>query len=164
MLRYPDLPVAGLPQRKNEIRAVYLAKKRPAIIISRGGPLIKTHLTKNKAKWQTNTAVVVAPYYGTEQGVKRAGFNPEFIERVRLCEYPQFMWDKLPLNMGSGESMMRLDHMQPVGRSQDSIQVTDFCLSDRALLLFDEWLKWLITGSLDKDTKLCEIRDVLLNL
>jgi hypothetical protein len=140
-----------------------LAKKRPAIIISRGGPRIKKSLTKNKAKWQTNPAVVVAPYYGMEQGFKRAGFNPEFVERVRLCEYPQFMWDKLPLSVDSGESIMRLDHMQPVGRSQDSIQFTDYCLSDRALLLFDEWLKWLITGTLDKQTKLCEIRDVLLN-
>jgi len=164
VIRYPDLPLAALPQREKEIRTVYLAKKRPALILSSGGPSVKKRLIKGKPNWQTNPTVIVAPYYGTEQGMKRAGFNPEFLERVRLCEYPQFIWDRLPLNKDTNQSIMRLDHVQPVGRSGDSIEFTDFCLSERALLFLDEWIEWLKTGNLDTTTKLCEIRDVLLNL
>jgi hypothetical protein len=164
VIRYPDLPIAALPQRENEIRTVYLGKRRPALIISRGGSRVADSLTRNRAKWQTNPTVIVAPYYGAEKGIKRTGFNPEFVERIRLCEYPQFMWDMLPIEGSTKESIMRLDHMQPVGKSRDSIEFTNYCLGDRALLLLDEWIEWIITGNLDKDTKLCEIRDVLLDL
>ncbi|MBW1793184.1 MAG: hypothetical protein JRJ38_01935 [Deltaproteobacteria bacterium] len=44
------------------------------------------------------------------------------------------------------------------------IGFTASCLSDRALKLLDEWIEWLMTGSLGMDTKLCEIRDVLLDV
>jgi len=165
VIRYPHLPVAALPQRHDEIRAVYLAKKRPALIISKGGPRVRKSLTKGKAKWQTYPTMIVAPYYGADEGGSRGGFNPQFLKRVRLCEYPQFMWDKLPISGRSTvESILRFDHMQPVGRSQDSIAFTDYCLSERALRLIDEWVTWLITGFLDESTKLREIRDVLLDI
>jgi len=174
VIRYPRLPVAALPQRENEIRTVYLAKKRPALIICRGGPAISASLTKNRAKWQTNPTVIVAPYYGVDPGTRRGGFNPEFVERVRLCEYPHFMWDQLPIQGSTKESIMRLDQMQPVGRSRDSIEFTNYCLSDSALLILDEWLEWLFAGTLGGKTlvdggtenekpKLYEIRDVLLS-
>ena len=159
VIRYPHLPVAALPQYDDEVRTVYRAKKRPALIICKGGPRIRKALTKNKAKWRTSPAIVVAPYYGTDRG-----FNPEFIRRVQLCEYPQFMWDLLPMDTKSSTgSILRLDHMQPVGRSQNSIAFTNYCLSKPALRLLDEWIDWLFTGILDEDTKLREIRDVLLD-
>jgi len=41
VIRYPKLPIPSLPQKRNEVRAVYLAKKRPALIISGGGPWIQ---------------------------------------------------------------------------------------------------------------------------
>lgn len=129
-----------------------------------GWPPIDRSLTRNKAKWQTNPTVIVAPYYGVEQTTKRGGFNPVFVDRVRLCEYPHFMWEKLPTEGSAKGSIMRLDQMQPVGRSRDSIEFTNYCLSERALIILDEWLEWLFTGSLDKNTNLSEIRDVLLDL
>lgn len=94
----------------------------------------------------------MAPYYGVDRGKKRSGFNPELVERVRLCEYPHFMWDQLPIDSSTKESIMRLDQMQPVERSRDSIEFTKYCLSDSALLILDEWLEWLFTGSLGEKT------------
>jgi len=73
------------------------------------------------------------------------------------------MWDKLPISEKGMDSIIRFDHIQPVGRSQDSIAYTDYSLSERALLLMDEWLEWLITGILDSKSKLCEIGDALTN-
>ena len=56
---------------------------------------------------------------------------------------------------------MRLDHLQPVGRSQDSMELLDYCLSDDALLLFDEWL---LKGFLEAGTMFGELREELINL
>ncbi len=166
--KLPKLPVAAIPQYPAEIRAVYRAKKRPAVILCSGGEKIDKSLTLNKAKWQTNRTVIVAPYYGADEGENISGFPPVFIDRIRRCEYPQFMWDKLPIG-GSTESVLRLDHMQPVGRSRDSIQFTSYRLSSKALLLLEEWTDWLIKGKLaygkdSHDLRLGNIREVLLEL
>jgi len=164
VIRYPKLPVAALPQYKKELRAVYRAKKRPGLIVCSGGYKIDRILTEGKAKWQTSRTVIVAPYYGADEGEKRSGFRPEFVKRIRRCEYPQYMWDLLPINGSTEDSVMRLDHLQPVGRSQDSMELLDYCLSDDALLLFDEWLEWLLKGSLETDTMFGELREELINL
>ncbi|MCP4112151.1 MAG: hypothetical protein GY749_42590 [Desulfobacteraceae bacterium] len=167
--KLPKLPVAAIPQYSGEIRAVYRAKKRPAVILCSGGAKTDRSLTLNKAKWQTNRTVIVAPYYGADEGKeKRSGFSPVFIDRIKRCEYPQYMWDKLPLD-GSTESVLRLDHMQPVGRSRESIELTPFCLSSKALMLLDEWTDWLIKGKLvfgkdSEDLRLGDIRKLLLEL
>jgi hypothetical protein len=128
----PALPVAALPQYKKEVRAVYRAKKRPGLIVCSGGTKIDRILTAGKPKWQTSRTVIVAPYYGTDEGGKRSGFKPEFVKRIRRCEYSQYMWDLLPINGSTEESVMRLDHPQPVGRSEDSMELLDYCLSDDA--------------------------------
>lgn len=164
LIRYPKLPVAGFPQYDDEIRIVYRAKKRPALIVSRGGPAIKNNLTENKAKWQTAPTILVAPFYGADEGPKRSGFKPSFIERIRRCEYPQFMWDMLPFDTNTKESILRLDHLQPIGRSQDAVEITKYCLSDLAMDFIDEWLCWLITGDLDEDSLLGDFREKLLNI
>ena len=164
VLRYPKLPVAALPQYKKEVRAVYRAKKRPGLIVCSGGTEVDRILTAGKAKWQTSRTVIVAPYYGADEGEKRSGFRPEFVKRIRRCEYPQYMWDLLPINGSTEDSVMRLDHLQPVGRSQDSMELLNYCLSADALLLFDEWLEWLLKGSLEIGTMFGELREDLINL
>lgn len=147
--RKPQLPVAALPAFGNEINAIYRAKKRPAIIICEGGEAVDKSLTRGKPKWQTSPAILVAPCYGIDEGAKRAGFNSEFIKRVRRCIYPQFIWDKLPIS-GADESILRLDHIQPVGKHHDTIELTDYRLSEDALTIFDEWLRWLIYGDFEE--------------
>ncbi len=149
----PKIPVAALPHYKNEVRTVYRAKKRPAIIISEGGSSVDKKLTLGKPKWQTAPTILVAPFYGVDEGPKRAGFKPEFIDRIRRCIYPQFMWDKLPLP-GASESILRLDHIQPIGRHHDSIELTDYCLCEDAITIFDEYVHWLIWDEFVDDSLL----------
>ncbi len=149
----PALPVAALPAFSNEINAIYRAKKRPAIIICEGGENVDGKLTLGKPKWQTSPTVLVAPFYGVDEGKTRAGFQPEFILRVRRCLYPQFMWDKLPLS-GADESILRLDHIQPVGRHHDAIELTPYRLGEDALTILDEWIRWLVFGDFAEDSLL----------
>ena len=63
----------------------------------------------------------------------------------------------LPLP-GKDESVLRMDHIQPVGRHHDSIELTDYRLGDDAMLIIDEWLTWIFTGQLFEDGMLNEIR------
>lgn len=157
------LPVAALPLYGKEVFTVHRTKKRPAIIISEGGAEVASHLRIGKPKWQTSPTVIVVPYYGADEGYTRAGFNPEFIKRVQRCEYPQYVWDKLPIS-GSSESILRLDHLQPVGRHHDSVEFTKYILSAQAIAILDDWLEWLIEGEFSEDNALGGIRDDLLNL
>jgi len=58
------------------------------------------------------------------------------------------------------------------GASQSSVHqfgsdtegLLDYCLSDDALLLFDEWLEWLLKAFLETDTMFGELREELINL
>ena len=59
------------------------------------------------------------------------------VERTRHCEYPQFFWDQLPV-AGSEESILRLDHLQPMGTHHDAHQLSEYKLSDDALEVVDE--------------------------
>jgi len=156
------LPIAAMPLYGNEVRTLYRAKRRPAIILSEGGPEVDRSLTMGKPKWQTAPTVLVAPYYGTEEGDKRAGFNPELVKRIRRCEYPQFMCDIVPEY--SSESILRFDQIQPIIRHHNAIKVTKYCLSEEALIILSEWLEWLFEGTFASDTLLGEAREHLLAL
>ncbi len=158
------LPVAALPDYEGEIRTVYRAKKRPVLVISAGGPDIPRELRIGKPKWQTAPTILVAPYYGADEGDKRSGFSDEFVERVKRCEYPHYVWDILPLTNTVRESILRLDHIQPIGRHHDAYEWTDHCLSDEAMLIFDEWLHWLLEDELPEDSVLHGFREALLKL
>lgn len=158
-----DLPVAGLPHYAGEARLVYRAKKRPALVISTGGTDVPKSLRTGSARYQTNTTMLVAPYYGADLGGKTGGWRPEFVERIRRCEYPQYMWDSLPLG-GREESILRLDHIQPLGRHGESYELTEYVLGEEAMLLLDDYLDWLIQGEIPAGSVLRDVRTALLGL
>lgn len=157
------LPVAGLPHYAGEVRLVLRAKKRPVLVLSTGGADVPKPLRTGAARYQTNPTLLVAPYYGADQGGSSGGWKPEFVARIRRCEYPQYMWDHLPLS-GRNESILRLDHLQPVGRHGESYELTDFELHEEALGLVDEYLSWFLMGGLPEDGIVNEIRRVLLGI
>jgi len=152
-----DLSVAALPIYEKEKFCVYRTKKRPAVIISKGGPLIETELTKDMSKSRTVPNILVAPSYGAD-----IGYRKEFIERIRRCEYQQFMWDLLPIGGKEKGSIIRLDHLQPVVRSTKFIELTQYCLSEKAMVFVMQWIDWLISGRMDKKSKLCKTREFLM--
>lgn len=82
--RLPKLPCAAFPEIPGEVYSVYRAKKRPALIISVGGPDLKSEVRgRDKPRWQTAPTILVAPYYGAEQSLQRAGFSDELLSRAR---------------------------------------------------------------------------------
>lgn len=157
--RKKDLPVAAMPVYDKEMLCVYRTKKRPAIIISKGGTFVEKALTKNKSKWRTARTVLLAPTYSV-----REAFSVDFCERVRRCEYPQFMWDDLPVGGTEKGSIIRFDHMQPVGRSRKSIEFTKYCLSEKAMTFIMAWVDWLLSGYMDDESEFCETRSFLREL
>lgn len=152
-----NLPVAAMPLYDKEMFCVYRTKKRPAIIISKGGSYVEKTLTKDRSKWRTNRTLLLAPSYSVN-----GGFSNEFCERVRRCEYPQFLWDDLPIGGTKKGSIIRFDHIQPVGRSKKSIEFTRYCLSDKAMAFIMEWVDWLISDQMDEESEFCKTRSFLM--
>ena len=161
--RQASLPVAAMPIFSGERSGVYRVKKRPAIIICSGGVEIPRNLRQGSPKYQTSPTMLVIPAYGVDKDGSRAGYNEGLIKRIRRCEYPQYLLDCLPIS-GPNESILRFDHIQPLGRHHDSVEFTQHCLSDEALSVFDEWLNWLVKGKPDKDSTLSWVREELINL
>lgn len=77
--------------------------------------------------------------------------------RIRHAEYPQYVWDKLPLP-GAEESVLQLDQIFPVGEDPAGYELKEYRLGDDALVLLDEWILWLFTGSLPEQSILADIR------
>jgi hypothetical protein len=152
--KHSKLPVACIPVYPGEVRAVYRAKKRPAVVVAEQGPKVDNRLTAGKPKWQTAPTLLVAPFYGSEEGGERAGFNSVFLDRVRKGEYPQYMLDWLPLEKDPSASLLRFDHIQPVGCHHNSLESTGWRLSEDALLCLKEWLLWYIEGDMEDNAML----------
>lgn len=109
------------------------------------------------ANYQTALTILVAPFVGVDQKGTRGGYNPEFVEHIRCCEYPQFIYDKLPLG-SVDESLLRLDQLQPIGKNHDSIECTKYCLSEAAMEIVDEWIIWILTGMLPANGIINDVR------
>ncbi len=115
-------------------------------------------LTRGMSKWQAAQTVLVAPYYGATGGATRGGFNQKFVDRIRWAEYPDFMWDSLPVGVRTNESILMLKQLQAIGRHYNAYELTKYRLSDDALEVVGEWLEWLLTGTLDPDGVLAMFR------
>ncbi|MBI3400631.1 MAG: hypothetical protein HY048_04350 [Acidobacteria bacterium] len=153
------LPVAALPLREGEIFFVQRGKVRPAVVLSTGGPEIPRAIAGGSERWQANRTLLVAPFYGADRGGTRGGWPAQFVDRIRRAEYPQYVWDQLPLSGGSSESILRLDHLFPIGSDPAGYQLEAFRLSDEALTLVDDWLHWLVTDAFPAESVLPTIRE-----
>lgn len=161
----PKLPVAALQDFPGERKFVYRAKTRPVIVVSLGGPDVPKALSPGtKPRWQTRPTMLIAPYYGSEATELRAGWHGALVERIQRCEYPQFMWERLPINTPPRESILKFDQIQPLGNHYKSYEVTDYVLSDNALEVLNDWLMWLIRNEMPQDSYLYEIRESLLKI
>lgn len=139
----PSIPVAGFPHYKGEVYMIQRAKLRPAIVVSVEPPSVAP--PKGAPPWQVMPTVYVAPTYGCEQDGSRAGWDKRFLDRIRMCMYPQYMLDRIPLP-GSEWSVVRFDQVQPIARSHSSLTLTDYCLSSDAVSVVHDWLEWAHTG------------------
>lgn len=156
----PPLPVAAMPAHPGEIRTVYRSKLRPVVVVSLGGREVGKALRLGAARWQSNPTFLVAPYYGAERSDMRGGWKPELVRRIRHAEYPQYLWDLLPVGESHG-SILRLDHLQPIGRHHNAYVFTPHRLSEDALEVLDGWLDWLVSDRAEEGSWLQFIREEL---
>ena len=160
-LEQTKLPVSAMPLHPGELWAAYRAKARPCLVIATGGPKVEQDLTRGMAKNKTAPMILVVPYYGaSKDSGRRAGYNPQLLERVRHCEYPQFLWDKLPVS-GAEESIARFDQLRPIGNHHNSFRVSQFKLSADALEVVDEILIWLLLGKVGADSLVQTYRELI---
>jgi hypothetical protein len=71
------------------------------------------------------------------------------------------MWDSLPITMGR-DSILRLDHIQPIGNHAESYELTEYALGSDALALIEEQMNWLRTGELLEESIILYLRNSLL--
>lgn len=146
------LPVAALSVHDGELWTAYRAKKRPCLVIGTKQPMVDDRDRRDMPKNLTSPTILIAPYYGADKDGRRNGYNPPLVDRIRHAEYPQFMVDCLPIS-GPKESVLRLDHIQPVGFHYHAYEHSGYCLSDEAVeLIFNDWLQWLFYGGLPEDS------------
>ena len=158
------LPVAGMPLRTGESFLVRRGKARPAVVVAVEGVLVDPRFKRTAAKWQSNPTLLAAPYYGVASDGTRGGWNPEFVGRIQRAEYCQYVWDLLPIGGSDDGSILRLDHLFPIGADPSNWKLTRFELRGEALSILDEWLAWHLTGSLDPNGALHYARTVFQNL
>jgi hypothetical protein len=154
----PPLPVAGLPLHRGEAYFAYKAKRRPALILGTQPPDV-SKLLAGSPKSHSRSPITIAPYYGATQSGGRSGYPPEFVQRVRRIEYPQYVWDRLPIAWDETDSLLRLDHMQPIGQSASTCEKTKWRLSDEALEIMSAWVTWLMEGSPPATSLLASLRE-----
>lgn len=142
-----DLPVAALRLGDSEVWAAYRAKKRPCLVWGTTREGVDESLIRGTPKRNTAPTILVFPFYGIYQDGQRAGYSEIFIERVLHLMCPQFYWDILLISNVS-ESLMRFEHMQPVGSHHNSFVNTGFKLTDFALSVVEEIFQYYLDDTL----------------
>ena len=159
-----NLPVAALSLDEGELWTAYRAKKRPCLVLGTEQPKVDDKLRRDMPRKLTSPTILVAPYYGADKDRKRAGYNPQLVERIRHAEYPQFLLDQLPIG-GPKESILRFDHIQPIGLHYYAYEHSGDSLSDEAVeLILDDWLKWLFYGGLPPDSFLLDYQREIISV
>lgn len=156
----PTLPIAAFPDYPEEVKLVLRSKNRPVLVLSLNGHDVDPAFSRPRAAWQVAPSMLVAPYFGIEKKDGRAGWDPRFVERIRRCGFPQYMWDHLPIS-SSTSSILRLDHAQGLPMQPSAFKHTGFQLSEDALRLVREWYLWLLLGHVPKGGVLELIRELL---
>ncbi|NPU91930.1 MAG: hypothetical protein HPY82_08450 [Gammaproteobacteria bacterium] len=160
-LKQTQLPVAAMPLHHGEVWAANKAKKRPCIVLGANHASVEKSLTVGKPNHATAPTYLVAPFYGVTKTQGRAGYSDAFVERVRHCEYPQFHWDKLPFPSDTEESILRLDHLQPIGAHYESYKLTGYTLSEPGLRIVDDMLSWLLWGGVPPESQILIYRSLI---
>jgi hypothetical protein len=146
MKEVSHLPVAGMPLRDRETYLVRRGKIRPAVVLATAGVAVTGAASRGGSAWQHKPTLLLAPYYGVDADGTRAGWNPDFVGRIQRVEYPQYVWDLLPVGGLEEGSILRLDHVFPVGSDPANWQLTPYRLRREALDIVHEWLLWHLTG------------------
>ncbi len=152
------LPVACLPTFEDVSWRLGAVKPRPVVVFAQTQIRVDEALRRGQPAYQHTDCFLVAPYYGADQNGLRAGFRPELIEKVRRCSYPHLLWDSLPLRGKTRNSILRLDQIQPIVDHHHHRTHTGYRLTQDAMDVLDEFLRWHITGEVSDDSIIHDLR------
>ncbi|EMS79165.1 hypothetical protein [Desulfotignum phosphitoxidans] len=155
-----DLPVAAMPLGSKEVWSLYRAKKRPSLVLAKTKTAVDRSVLHGNPRKNIAPSLIVAPYFGVDQEGNRAGYPPEFVERVRHIWYPQFFWDMLPIS-GTSESLLRFEQTQPVGYNYLSYETTGYKLSEYAMSVIDEVFHFYLNDNMLAEGILKAYQDVI---
>lgn len=142
--RQPTFPTAPWLYRGDEISLAIKSKIRPAIIIGISDKLNVSNCDfRANSKRHKNSYLLVAPYYTMREG-NELKVPQILINRIRLCMYRHLMWAALPFAHADHESMLRLDHAQPIGNHHNCFKSYGYKVSPEAMPYFIGYLHWFI--------------------
>jgi hypothetical protein len=120
---------------------VLRAKSRPVVLLTPCPPDINLPGVRGSGKINRHLCYV-SPCYGLADAMNKARFQEAFIKKVRLLEYPQFMF--LPKSAYlEKDSLLRLDSIQHVYRNQ--LIPSQWCLSDEMVRILLGQITYLFT-------------------
>lgn len=134
-------PYEEFPVIRAKVRPVVLLVPDPpeiGIPDLRGGGRINRHLC------------LAAPCYGVVDPMGKSKFPQAFIDRVRLLEFPQFMFLPSSSCMDK-DSLLRLDSIQQVFHNR--LEATQWAMSDEPHKILLGQLSFLLTGAYEGEYK-----------
>lgn len=66
------------------------------------------------------------------------------------------------IRQDTSASILRLDHICPIGRHYRAYQLTEYELCPEAIAVLDEWIEWFVTGTLGASGTLRDVREMLM--
>lgn len=139
-----SLPLGAPKLESNEEFLVIRAKIRPVLLLQFENSLLETLNKGFKAKLQRHLCNVAQIFSVVDPDTEGQKFNPDFIARVRLLEFPEFMF--LPKHPGllTVDSLLRLDELQSVFTPK--LEASQYMLEDEPAEILRDQLQILLTG------------------
>ena len=135
---------------------VLRAKSRPVVLLVPSPNEIKVRDVRGGGKINRHLCLI-SPCYSVADEMGKAKFPEEFLKKVRLLEYPHFMFlPKSPCL--KNDSLLRLDSIQHVFHNQ--LDPTQWCLSAELFKILLGQLTYLFTRIYGGDYQVA--RDLLL--
>jgi hypothetical protein len=153
-----NLPL-GIPKRESDEEFLVIkAKVRPVLLLQAENPTLSNVNKKYRAKLQRHLCNVAQIFSVADRDTGAQKFNPDFIARVRLLEYPEFMF--LPKKTGilDVDSLLRLDEVQSVFTSH--LQPLQYSIGDEGAEILRDQLQISVIGRTRRYFD--EVRDALL--
>jgi len=153
-----SMPLYNPKLETDEEFIVVRAKRRPIILITPSPEEIRTNLLRGGTKINRHLCLV-APLYSVIGKYGNIKFPQEFIDRVRLMEFPQFFFIPENTKYGIRSSILRLDSLQAV--FENHLDPLPLKLSKLAIDILQGQIECFINGK--ENTNYETLRELLLN-
>lgn len=139
-----NLPLGAPKLESNEEFLVIRAKIRPVLLLQLENPLLEKLNKGYKAKLQRHLCNVVQVFSIVDPDTEAQKFNPDFINRIRLLEFPEFMFLPKLTGVLAVDSLLRLDELQSVFMSR--LEPLQYELADEPKEILRDQFQILLTG------------------